>query len=97
MKEVFAQYVGQKIGLNFKEIGKFHAVVLVAVHDDYFSVTVADGGAVAHYPFWQVLSFTESSKGIPISGFGLLSAPKVPFVVQTHVLATGSIGFIFSV
>ena len=97
MKEVFERYVGQKIGLNFKEIGKFHAITLIAVHDDYFSVSVTDGAAVAHYPFCQVLSFTESPQGIPISGFGLLQAPKVPFVVQTHVLATGSIAFAFSV
>jgi hypothetical protein len=51
MKEIFEHYVGQKIGLNFKEIGKFHALTLIAVHDDYFSVRVTDGGAVAHYPF----------------------------------------------
>jgi hypothetical protein len=69
---------------------------LIEVHDDYFSVRATDGGAIAHYPFWQVLSFTESSQGIPISGFGLLQAPKVRFVVQTHVLATG-IAFAFSV
>ena len=98
MKEIFTRYVGKKIGLNFKEIGKFHAVVLVAVHDDYFSVRVSDGGPIAHYPFRQVLSFAESAQGIPISGFGLMQAPRVPLVVQTHVLKTGTIiGLVFPI
>ena len=98
MKEIFARYVGQKIGLNFKEIGKFHAIILVAVHDEYFSVSVPGGGPIAHYPFRHVLSFAESADGISISGFGLLRPPKVPFVVQTHALASGTmIGFIFPV
>ena len=89
MNEVFARYVGQKIGLNFKEIDKFHAIVLVAVHDDYFSVRPAEGGPTAHYPFRHVLSFAESADGIPISAVGLvLKTPRVPFVVQTDVLKT---------
>jgi hypothetical protein len=97
MTKVFARYVGQEIGLNYKEIGKFHAITLADVQESYFSVRRSTGDAIAHYPFWQVLSFTESSEGIAIAGFGLLRAPRVNFVVQTHVLATGSIGFIFSV
>jgi len=89
MKELFTRYIGQKIGLNFMEIGKFHATVLVAVHDEYFSVRATDGGPIAHYPFQQVLSFLESADGIPISAVGLvLKTPRVPFVVQTHVLGT---------
>jgi hypothetical protein len=97
VKTIFARYIGQKIGLNFKEIGKFHQITLVDVQDDHFSVRASEGDAIAHYPFWQVLSFTESAQGIAISGFGILHGPKVHFVVQTHVMASGSIGFIFSV
>jgi hypothetical protein len=97
MKEIFARYVGQQIGLNFKEIGKFHPITLVDVQDTYFSVRASKSDAIAHNPFWQVLSFTESKHGIDISGFGMLRAPRVNFVVQTHVLASGSIGFIFSI
>jgi hypothetical protein len=97
VKDIFARYVGQKIGLNFKEIGKFHQITLVDVQDDYFSVRAAQGDAVVHFPFWEVLSFSESAQGIDISGFGLPRPPKVHFVVQTHVMSSGSIGFIFSV
>jgi hypothetical protein len=97
MKDIFARYVGQQIGLNFKEIGKFHPITLVDVQDTYFSVRASKGDAIAHYPFRHVLSFTESQEGIAISGFGILHAPKVHFVVQTHVLSSGGIGFIFQI
>jgi hypothetical protein len=97
MKEIFERYVGQQIGLNYKEIGKFHAITLIDVQDTHFSVRASKGDAVAHYPLWQVLSFTESAEGITIAGFGLLRPPRLNFVVQTHVLSAGSIGFIFSV
>jgi hypothetical protein len=89
MKELFTRYIGREIGLNFKEIGKFHATVLVAVHDEYFSVRPREGGPIAHYPFRHVLSCAESADGISISAVGLvLKSPKVPFIVQTHVLKT---------
>jgi hypothetical protein len=89
MKELFTRYIGQKIGLNFKEIGKFHVTILVAVYDEYFSVRPPEGGPITHYPFRHVLSCTESADGIPISAVGLvLKVPKVPLVVQTHVLQT---------
>ena len=89
MKELFTRYIGREIGLNFKEIDKFHATVLVGVQNEYFSVHSPKGGPIAHYPFRQVLSCTESADGIPISAVGLvLKTPKVPFVVQTHVLRT---------
>jgi hypothetical protein len=45
-----------------------------------------------HYPFYQVLFFAEGD--IPIAGEGLvITAPRVPLVVQTYVMATGSVGF----
>ena len=97
MKDIFARYIGQQIGLNLKEIGKFHSITLVDVQDSYFSVRGSKGDAIAHYPFRQVLSFTESQQGIEISGFGILHAPKVHFVVQTYALSGGSIGFIFPI
>ena len=89
MKELFTRYIGREIGLNFKEIDKFHATVLMAVQNEYFSVRPPKGGPIAHYPFRNVLSCAKSAEGIPISGVGLvLKTPKVPFVVQTHVLKT---------
>jgi hypothetical protein len=98
MKELFARYLGQTIGLNFKEAAKYHAITLVGVKDDYFSVQASDRRAIAHFPFRQVLSVMESAEGIPISGFGLLKAPTVPFVVQTYVMPSGGtvVGVVFS-
>jgi len=90
MKELFARYLGQKIGLNFKEAGKFHAITLVDVQDDYFSVQVSERRAIGHFPFRHVLWVMESSEGIAISGFGRLKSPKVPFVVQMYMMASGS-------
>jgi len=91
MKELFAKYLGQTIGLNFKEAAKYHAITLVGVKDDYFSVQVSDRRAVNHFPFQYVLSVMESAEGIPISGFGLLKAPKVPLVVQTYAMPSGTL------
>jgi len=47
MKELFARYLGQTIGLNFKEAAKYHAITLVGVKDDYFSVQASDRRAIA--------------------------------------------------
>jgi hypothetical protein len=91
MKELFAKYLGQTIGLNFKEAAKYHAVTLVSVKDEYFWVQAKDRPAV-HFPFWHVLSVMESAAGIPITGWGLLQAPKVPFVVQTYTMPSGTLG-----
>jgi hypothetical protein len=91
MKELFARYLGQTIGLNFKEAAKYHAVTLVGVKDDYFSVQAKDRPAV-HFPFRHVLSVMESAEGIPISGWGLLQAPKAPLVVQTYTMPSGTLG-----
>ena len=84
MKELFARYLGQTIGLNFKEAAKYHAVTLVGVKDDYFSVQAKDRPAV-HFPFRHVLSVMETAEGIPISGWGLLQAPKLPLLCR-HTL-----------
>jgi hypothetical protein len=96
MKDIFARYLGQKIGLNFKEVGKFHQITLIGVQEEFFSVQLSQGGPIAH-PFRHVLSFTEAPQAIAISGFGVLQAPKVNFVVQMHVMSGGTIGFIFSI
>jgi len=98
MKELFAKYLGQTIGLNFKEAAKYHAITLVGVKDDYFSVQASDRRAI-HFPFSYVLSVMESALGLPISGFGLLQAPKVPLVVQTYAMSSGGalVGLMVSV
>ncbi len=98
MKELFARYIGQKIGLNFKEAAKYHAITLVGVEEDYFSVQASDRRAIGHFPFRHVLSVMESAEGIPISGFGVLQRPRVPFVVQTYAMPSGTVvGIMFSV
>jgi hypothetical protein len=97
LKSLLDRYIGINIGLNYKDMDKFHKVKLVKAAGDFFSVRIANGRAVVHFPYRQILYIAESPD-LKICGDSFaMTDPTVPLVIQVFVMATStsSVGFGF--
>ncbi len=88
MKPVFQKYVGHEIGINYKDLAKFHVARLVDACDSYFSIEKLDSEIVRiHYKYNQVIMACENTGGIDTAEF--FSSKKVNFVIQVNHLVVG--------
>lgn len=90
MKTLLQKFVGQEIGINYKEANKFHVGSLVSVNDNYFTVEVPNPqNTMFHYPYRQLIFVSECTDKFPIAT-GMLSVKKVNAVIQVYTPPTGS-------
>ncbi|MEI6336189.1 MAG: hypothetical protein WCS87_16640 [Methylococcaceae bacterium] len=91
MKALLHKNVGQELGINCKEVAKFHAATLVSVLDNYFTIEVPGPRLVRfHYPYSQIIFVSECADGFQTTGF--FSSKKVNIIVQVQPLTTGGNG-----
>lgn len=102
MKTLLQKYISQEIGINCKEVAKFHAATLIYAADNYFTVEVTGPRPVRlHYLYGQITFVSECADGFLTAG--LFSSKKVNTLVQVQPLTTGGnasgvgigVGFVF--
>ena len=91
MKDLFKKYVGNDVGINFKDLRKFHAARLVNACDTFFTIEGLKSEQVKiHYNYSNVITACEISAGT--STAEIFSPKKVNFLIQVNHLVVGSGG-----
>ena len=68
MKQILKRHLNSEIGVNIVKPLHIEAVMLIAVHDDYFTVKKEKGGNSYHLPFLNIVKIIENSDGVTVGG-----------------------------
>jgi hypothetical protein len=89
-------YVGQKIGINIEDPSKLQLCPLIAVSDEFF--TVSNKGMKVHFPYRQVLRVMEGDAGSKLTTGKYFGVEARLFIEIFHlVVYKGAIGFGMSI
>lgn len=97
MKDILQRYVGQNIGINFKEVKEFDTVQLLKVTEEYFTVQVPKSQIMRSYPYAWVLSITEADGGLSSGSTFWMNKKSFPVCVEVFhlVVYSGGVGISF--
>ena len=62
MDELLRKYIGQNIGINFKEPKKYDFAKLIKVESNYFTILDTSTNLMYSYSFSWILNIIESGK-----------------------------------
>ncbi|MDI6767102.1 MAG: hypothetical protein QME52_09800 [Bacteroidota bacterium] len=97
MNELLQKYVGQDIGINFKEVKKYDYAKLLTVETDYFTVQDPETNIRYSYSFRWLLNVVEGEGGI--STVGVFSSKNFPVCIEVFHLVVysgaGGVGISF--
>jgi len=68
MRDLLQSFVKHRIGINYLRPHHIDPAVLVAIHDDYFTVRGEDDQALHHYPYSNIIQVAQKEGGIEIGG-----------------------------
>ena len=81
MKDVLQKHVGTEIGINLIKAFRIEPVMLLSVHDDYFTVDSPHDGNIYHLPYLNIVKILENPDGVTVPGF-FKQHKTLPFVVK---------------
>lgn len=87
MKNLLQEFVGSDIGINVIRAYRIDTAKLVAVHDEYFTVTTDNDDNSYHIPLANIVKVMQNADGVNIGG-GLFKQHKShPLVIKIgHVV-----------
>jgi hypothetical protein len=96
MNELLQKYIGQNIGINFREFTKYEFAKLIKVETDYFTVENTETNISYNYSFNWVLSVIESDGKLST---GFFSRKKFPVCIEVYhlVVYSGATGIGISI
>ena len=68
MKELLKKHLNSEIGMNITRPLQVDPVVLMAVHEDYFTVIGEKDGNTYHLPFLNIVKIIENPNGVTVGG-----------------------------
>jgi hypothetical protein len=87
MRDILKKYVGQTIGINFKQPKGYEYAELVEVSDDHLSVKDPETGITFHFPLRWIMNIVESEAGLSL---GTFSKKDYPVLVEVFHLVVYS-------
>jgi hypothetical protein len=92
MNQILTKYVGEDIGINFKEAKKYDEAELVEVNVDYFSIRDPETNLLYSYPVRAILNIVEGDGGVSAGGVFSRKEYAVCVEVWHMVVYSGAAG-----
>ena len=84
MNELLQKYIGENIGINFKNVKRYDYAKLIKVEKDYFAVEDSRSRITYSYSYTSILNIIEADGGLSSGSF--FDKRKYPVCIEVYHL-----------